>query len=394
MGFFAVEYDEKKNPAGDLIPPRRIDGEAPLLGVTRLISNQRRRLSFLMSMPFGYEDEASGDSIVVPALRANSTTDLASVPNYLGWLAPKTGRNMPAALLHDVLIVDAGKAQQNPPADHVNHWLKSEGDPEFRAALTVDDLYDREAADRMFRDAMGDAWVSWPRRWIMWVGVSLATLWYSLRGWKKVVGAIRAIPLAAIAVLSTYLLPNSVADLADLDWFWMYEMPGTGSGGFFEEAFDWIVVLALLTAASALLFGLGTTRKLNWQVGVLFVPATFVVGLGCLISVVQALVFGAFQKLFPVRESDARFLLDPEDQSVEPDGRAIVTAPAVLNEGEYVQWVLHGAEEPKELRRGPAVAVDAAQVPAEAELIAEIRDADGNKVAESRAAKLTVQRPV
>jgi len=81
---------------------------------------------------------------VVPPDETPFTTDLASVPQLLTWLVPKSGRHLPAALIHDGLVRD----------------------PDI----------DRFDADRIFRDAMGDLGVGLIRRWLMWTAVSLKTI--------------------------------------------------------------------------------------------------------------------------------------------------------------------------------------------------------------------------
>ena len=77
-----------------------------------------------------------------PPSRGNAT-DLASVPWFLWWFISSHGRQTPAALLHDHLVIE----------------------PQF----------DRRLADLVFREALAESGVSWVRRWVMWAGVTLAT---------------------------------------------------------------------------------------------------------------------------------------------------------------------------------------------------------------------------
>jgi Flp pilus assembly protein TadB len=58
---------------------------------------------FALFRRIGYADRHLGD-LVVPADVGTFTTDLTSVPSVFAWLVPRTGRHLPAALVHDVLI--------------------------------------------------------------------------------------------------------------------------------------------------------------------------------------------------------------------------------------------------------------------------------------------------
>lgn len=113
-----------------------------------------RREVFTMLRRVGYADRHLGD-LVVPADAGTFTTDLTSVPSVFAWLVPRTGRHLPAALVHDALVADPGE-----PA-----YLTGEGRP-----------VDRVEADRVFRDAMADTGTGVVRRWLAWSAVTLATL--------------------------------------------------------------------------------------------------------------------------------------------------------------------------------------------------------------------------
>ena len=81
---------------------------------------------------------------VPPPSDPDFVTDLTSVPQLLTWLVPKSGKHLPAALVHDGLVDETS--------------------------------IDRFEADRIFRDAMGDLDVGFIRRWIMWTAVSIETI--------------------------------------------------------------------------------------------------------------------------------------------------------------------------------------------------------------------------
>lgn len=108
---------------------------------------------------------------LVPPPDGQFRTDLASVPQLLTWLVPKSGRHLPAALIHDALVDDP--------------------------------TIDRFRADRIFRDAMGDLDVGLVRRWLMWTAVSVKTI--QKRGTTSLrIGAITsAIVIPVLGVLAT-----------------------------------------------------------------------------------------------------------------------------------------------------------------------------------------------
>lgn len=107
---------------------------------------------FRFQRPAGAEPRV----LAVPAHDSNrppspdNSTDLASVPWFLWWFVSSHGRHTKAALLHDHLVADG--------------------------------VLGRQEADLVFREALEDSGVSWPRRWFMWAGVTLATMWDLQRG--------------------------------------------------------------------------------------------------------------------------------------------------------------------------------------------------------------------
>lgn len=125
--------------------------------------------------PFEYTVSAPGDELL--------ETDLASVPQLLTWLVPKSGRHLPAALVHD--------------------------------AMVDDDAIDRFEADRRFRDGMGDLGVGLVRRWLMWTAVSLKTI--EKRGTIGLrLGVL--VTLVAVIVLGTLATINLVTDRTLVPW--------------------------------------------------------------------------------------------------------------------------------------------------------------------------------
>ena len=146
----------------------------------------RGRESFSLGRAVGYDDRRLG-RLLVPA-DTRFRTDLTSVPWLFTWLVPRTGRHLPAALVHDGLVGDA----DDPPS-----YVSEEGH-----------VVARDEADRVFRDAMGDLGTGPVRRWLVWAAVSVATIavgsaaWSTRQLWHYRIAA--AATLGLVLVLGTW----------------------------------------------------------------------------------------------------------------------------------------------------------------------------------------------
>jgi hypothetical protein len=188
-------------------------------------------------------DGEQGAFIVPPDPNAFST-DLTSVPRLFTWLVPPTGEHLPAALVHDGMVLDR---------DARTTYLGPE--------------VDRATADRMFRDGMGVLGTSWIRRWIVWAAVAVATAWshpnFARRWLWRIV-----ITLTALAIVA-------LGGLATVDYFdcrdvlpWMGELPWWREllqGGAMAIAIP--VVIALLfwwgQARAGMIFGIALAFLLH-----------------------------------------------------------------------------------------------------------------------------------
>lgn len=126
--------------------------------------------AFAMLRRIGYDDRRLGP-LLVPADPVTFRTDLTSVPRFFTWLVPRSGRHLPAALVHDGLV----ETDPALPPTYV-----SPGGVEVT----------RPQADRVFRDAMADLGVPVLRRWLVWSAVTVATMvdgratgWGPVRRW-------------------------------------------------------------------------------------------------------------------------------------------------------------------------------------------------------------------
>lgn len=120
-------------------------------------------------------------------------TDFASVPRFLTWLIPTTGKYTKAAVVHDYLC-DTLKEYHESEAVPA-HWVSSRD------------------ADGIFRRMMRELGVPKVRRWLMWAGVRWGAVFSAHRRedvWKDMhlvllltlLAAPFVIPAAALAALS------------------------------------------------------------------------------------------------------------------------------------------------------------------------------------------------
>lgn len=203
---------------------------APEIVLTRLVENDRE--AFRLERPIGYWDAHLG-GVIVPANLARFRTDLTSVPRFFTWLVPRTGRHLPAALLHDGLV-------------HRPH------EPQTYIADTP---IDRVAADRLFRHAMRDLGTSWLRRWLVWTAAATGTM---------AGGPLRRTLWGKVAVSLMVAVVIALGTAATIDLFdcrealpWMGDRPA-----WLEVAFGAVGALAV-PAALAVLWG----RR--WAAGVI-----------------------------------------------------------------------------------------------------------------------------
>ncbi|WP_067687164.1 DUF1353 domain-containing protein [Nocardia jejuensis] len=158
---------------------------------------------FRLLRRIGYLDDAPGigvGEILVPADLEHWTTDLTSVPAFLTWLVPKTGAHLPAAILHDGLVLN-----KDEPASYI-----------------AEREIHRDEADRIFRDAMAKTGTGLIRRWLVWSAVTVATMhearqvdWTPLQKWHY-----------RIALWGTLILILVLGILGTLDLFGVPGVPG------------------------------------------------------------------------------------------------------------------------------------------------------------------------
>lgn len=199
---------------------------------------------FEMERRIAYRDRHLGE-LLVPRETGSFRTDLTSVPAIFTWLVPKTGRHLPAALLHDGLVFEPG----TPPT-----YTSTEGR-----------VVRRPEADRVLRDAMADTGTGVVRRWLVWSAVTTATMlsgsgtgWTAGRRWYyRVVAALTVLAVAVLGVLAT-------ADLLDLGW--APELPWMGARPWWLELLGGAAGAVVIPAVLGLLWG--RFRVAGWVAGI------------------------------------------------------------------------------------------------------------------------------
>jgi hypothetical protein len=186
----------------------------------RLVDNGREE--FELVQPIGYwHNEVGG--IIVPADLARFRTDLTSVPAWFTWLIPKSGLHLPAALIHDGLVVAPGEPQ----------------------TYVADHEIPRATADQIFRDGMRDLGTSLLRRWLMWTAVTLATLWCCVhKRWFRTVMTVEILVISVLGAAATVDLFSRKALLP-----WMGHRP------MWEEAITGSLMAAVVPCVLAVFWG-------------------------------------------------------------------------------------------------------------------------------------------
>lgn len=268
------------------------------IALDRRFNDVTRREDFRLLHRIGYNDDAPDigvGEILVPADLENWTTDLASVPAFLTWLVPKTGAHLPAAILHDGLVLN-----KDEPASYIaERWIY------------------RDEADRIFRDAMAKTGTGLIRRWMVWAAVTAATMhhgrqvdWSPIKKWHYRIALYgTGILIAVLGAWSTLDLLNtlglpSIRSISGVPWMGERPLQALVGGlagavaiplmvgvtwGKFRIA-GWIIgplVALIVPAVIPILFiggiYIGVDRLQRWRprlaeaLGVLFIALAFIV---------------------------------------------------------------------------------------------------------------------
>lgn len=199
---------------------------------------------FEMERRIAYHDRHLGE-LLVPRETGSFRTDLTSVPALFTWLVPKTGRHLPASLLHDGLVFEPGT---EPTYTSTEGWLVR-----------------RSEADRVLRDAMADTGTGVVRRWLVWSAVTTTTMlsgsgtgWPTgLRWYYRVVAALTVLLIVVLGACAT-------ADLLDLRW--LPELPWMGDRPWWLELLGGAAGAVVVPAALGLLWG--RFRVAGWVIGI------------------------------------------------------------------------------------------------------------------------------
>src|SRR5699024_12537264 len=80
--------------------------------------------SFALLRPIAYAATGYAEPFVVPAHLETFRTDMASVPWVFTWLVPRSGRFLPAAALHDALVVPGSYQRPSTPQPEADRLLR------------------------------------------------------------------------------------------------------------------------------------------------------------------------------------------------------------------------------------------------------------------------------
>jgi Protein of unknown function (DUF1353) len=228
------------------------DPECDAQVLLRRIVDDGREL-FELVRPIGYWHNEEG-GIIVPANLAKFRTDLTSVPAWFTWLIPKSGLHLPAALIHDGLVLAAGE----PKTYVAGHDIS------------------RSTADQIFRDGMRDLGTNVVRRWLMWTAVTLASLWCCTHKWWFRV--VISLEVGLIIVLGAMATVDLLSHKELLPWM--------GHRGFWVELVSGAVFAVIVPAVLCLLWGRW------WRAGI--ITGLSLAGLFH-ITIALAIISGLFQ---------------------------------------------------------------------------------------------------
>lgn len=204
-------------------------GKPPSYEFVRVEAHGRERFRALRRIGYRTHERPGVPSrtFIVPENLHTWTTDFASVPWLFAWLVPKSGRHLPASLLHDALVAR--------PGNYIG------------PRITRDD------ADVVFKEAMADLGTRVVRRWLIWTAVTLATIFLRQVGaprsharWYYVVAG------AATLALTVYFGAIATLDVLGVgrDWAWVYALPWMSSsstwGHILQGAAGAVVIPVLL----------------------------------------------------------------------------------------------------------------------------------------------------
>lgn len=194
----------------------------------------RRRIAYL--------DRHVGE-LLVPLDPDDFTTDLTSVPDAFGWLVPRVGKHLPAALLHDGLTC--------PPTRPT--YISTEG-------VQID----REEANRIFRDALADTGTPLIRRWLLWTAAAVFTMVFG-RGTSWSPGESRRWRWTAIGTIAVITVLGVLATLDGLD----VDLPLIGSLPWMGERAWWLELAGGIVAAIVAPALLALAWGRFWKAGII-----------------------------------------------------------------------------------------------------------------------------
>ncbi len=223
--------------ADDQLDPD-IDGRPVLVGEPIITITRKQPGCWAFDTFLGYR-AVSGDEFVVPSDRETFYSDLMSMPWPFAWLVPGTGKHIPGVLLHDGLVVP-----QNPDGTHGQH-------------THLGPRVTREEADRVLREAMYSEGTTLLRRWLMWAGVMLGTMWatFTPRWWWRTALVVHLLAIAVLGLAATLDIADTAArlEIAGVEVHQLWNLPWMGDRPWHRELLGGAAVAVLFPFVGSLL---------------------------------------------------------------------------------------------------------------------------------------------
>lgn len=252
--FFDAGDDGEPRPSPDQKAryefTRHLEGRHEGFKLRRRIGYRRRPQPSLSKKtePSTKETEPSstkGIEYVVPKDLKVWHTDFASIPALFGWLVPRSGDHLPAAVLHDALV-QGQRSYVGPPVT-------------------------RDEADAIFKEAMGDLGTAVVRRWLIWTAVTLATLvtWQfgSAMSWRRAYYGL--VPSGILLAIFTLGVCATFNVLALVDWPFQAYADRWWKAPWMQSSDFWVLIRMGFAGAVVLPSLLAPLWGRFWQAGLI-----------------------------------------------------------------------------------------------------------------------------
>ena len=211
------------------------DGHPVLAGEPRITITRKQPECWEFETYLGYRS-VCGDEFVIPHDKKAFVSDLMSMPWPFAWLVPGTGKHIPAVLLHDGLVVKLNDDDTHGSHEHLGPRPT------------------REQADYLLREAMYSEGTTFLRRWLMFTGVMLGTMWATFRPrryWRPAM-LLYVLGIGVFGIGATMDLFDAQANLTGVDWIW--NLPWMGDRPWNREVIGGLLGATVFPFVGSVLF--------------------------------------------------------------------------------------------------------------------------------------------